>query len=1578
MDLSPLHVIKYIKIEVTTTCASQVQSLQKTIDRSIAQHIIPLLNKLFTHYVPENIVIHLDKLILDVGGLSKRSLTKKLPLQIAAMLGPMLQKEIHQALQNPHRYTPLPAAQLQAIAYYLSEGHIAWWMPTQKEMEKSYTTLLQQAPLQIEQLWHGLKKKDKAVQRFVASFDKETVENTVKICWGKEDCMPILHETSYLLHQTAVLTNFPYAPKQELLAIALSSLLTHPQRLLHRIDLFTLLLKEVAHQTSIDYASILHKMQTYYKHNKKRMATIPVAATIQRWLTSLHELTVTPPIYWYKNRQLQEKITEDLKNINQHAPAQLEAILYHIQSNIKQPSVRTVIKNWLKEKKNRIKLIQKLSPTLFIRLVQAIEPAMIALFSGYIPENSSFIATWDPILKDSILAYCSVEASTVNVSKKIKKLLDQHITATLPAIGLPQKDRQPSYLIEQEQASTPRKAIPNRDNRTLPLQQLLPALQSTETSLPPTDTKSLLEIDAKEQAETSLPPTDTKSLLEIDAKEQAETSLPPTDTKSLLEIDAKEQAETSLPPTDTKSLLETHAKEQTETSLLPTDTKSLLETHAKEQTETSLLPTDTKSLLETHAKEQTETSLLPTDTKSLLETHAKEQTETSLLPTDTKSLLPTDTKSLLEILAKEQTETSLLPTDTKSLLEILAKEQTETSLLPTDTKSLLEILAKEQAASEEIVQNPFLLRHVVHFLLYNELPHGQSVPAYFIDKSLAMSTAAEIAQQLTAICQETAILETLLQYATEIAMDKLLQAFIPFATEHIDQLRRVIIQANLLPYNEEQTKRHALPTLLIGVAIAHPASITIPQYIERLLFYLGRHSQLYPTLLCDQLASTAQQLQYAKLAATFIALKQPLACSQLEKIEAMDPTLWPLQEKLERHALAVYYSQLLPALKQINPDRTIAMEAIVKDPAKLHQWISHSLPPLPNQQKTAIYNLLITKLNHTLRRSKAIITQRWKHFLYTGNVGHYADATELLEEVIRQLPTFPLASMLNKTVVRKQLMQHFTPTQLLLLVQKLTPMGSNLQPYLASSYPLWCATQGILAQENTTKMLFWDKVLEMIPQLSSPLHPTRWLNAIIAQWSSALGLTPLILLQTFKVVIADMQTLPEIELLRLALDKVLTQQLQSLQKEATQQGCKTAALEQLYLLVHSGTFLFSQPHGMTLDKLEKELVQCITEQPASLITMLKQPYNKNVIARRMVYYFSPELSTKIIAHLAKSQQPFVESYLQLFNQALPDGITAATWQRELLTATLAYLLTVEQWDSSAFLTTTLFSTRYDTSTICQLIASVLTVQPTSSMAHKIISLLQPIGKLLTYRDPLSAAPTPLPEDPYGSSIAAATKNNTYSDKRNAHQAEAEEISLYTSNSGLVFLWPFLYDFFTAHHLMLDTQFFCEQAAHNAVYLLQYLCKGKLNHPESLLTIPKLLCGLTHDTVLLPYRSLQLPHYNETETALLQKETLSPMETIESNSQKLIEKVIKRWKNISKHKKADQTGMTTAIFRHYFLNKPGILRKLPDEDREVHSSWHLNIIPQDEDDLTLLPPWSMDEISLPWMQTILKPFWIATE
>ncbi|MDD9139967.1 MAG: contractile injection system tape measure protein [Candidatus Cardinium sp.] len=1388
MDPSPLHVIKYIKIEVTTTCASQVQSLQKTIDRSIAQHIIPLLNKLFTHYVPENIVIHLDKLILDVGRLSKRSLTKKFPLQIAAMLGPMLQKGIHQALQNPHRYTPLPAAQLQAIAYYLSEGHIAWWMPTQKEIEKSYTTLLQQAPLQIEQLWHGLKKKDKAVQRFVASFDKETVENTVKICWGKEDCMPILHEISYLLHQTAVLTNFPYAPKQKLLAMALSSLLTHPQRLLHRIDLFTLLLKEVAHQTSIDYASILHTMQTYYKHNKKRIATIPVAATIQLWLTSLHELTVTPPTYWYKNRQLQEKITEDLKNISQHAPAQLKAMLYNIQSGMKQPAVRTVIKHWIKEKKNRTKLIQALSSTFFIRLVEAIEPTMIALFSGYIPivEDSSFIATWDPILKDSILAYCSVEAPTVNASKEIKKLLDQHITATLPAIGLPQKDRQPSYLIEQEQeqASTPRKEIPNRDNRTLPLQKLLPTLQSTETSL------------------------------------------------------------------------------------------------------------------------------LPTDTKSLLETHAK-----------------------------------------------------------------------EQAASEEIVQNPFLLRHIVHFLLYNALPHGQSVPAYFIDKSLAMSTAAEIAQQLTVICQETAILETLLQYATEIAMDKLLQAFIPFATEHIDQLRRVITQANLLPYNnEEQTKRHALPTLLITAAIAHPAPTTLPQYTARLLFYLGGHSQLYPTLLCDQLASTAQQLQYAELAATFIALKQPLACSQLEKIEAeaMDPTLWPLQEKLERHALAVYYSQLLPALKQINPDRTIAMEAIVNDPAKLHQWISQSLPSLPHQQKTAIYNLLITKLNHTLRRSKAIITQKWKHFLYTGNVGHYAHATELLEEIIRQLPTFPLAFMLKKTVVRKQLMQHFTPTQLLLLVQKLTPMGSNLQPYLASSYSLWCATQGILAQENTTKMLFWDKVLEMLPQLSPPFHPTRWLNAIIIQWSSALGLTPLILLQTFKVVIADMQTLPEIELLRLALDKVLTQQLQSLQKEATQQGCKTAALEQLYLLVHSGTFLFSQPHGMTLDKLEKELVQCITEQPASLITMLKQPYNKNVIARRMVYYFSPELSTKIIAHLAKSQQPFVESYLQLFNQALPDGVAAATWQRELLTATLTYLLTVEQWDSSAFLTTTLFSTRYDTSTICQLIASVITVQPTSSMAHKIISLLQPMGKLLTYRDPLSAALTPLPEEPYGSSIAAATKNNTYSDKRNAHQAEAEEISLYTSNSGLVFLWPFLYDFFTAHHLMLDTQFFCEQAAHNAVYLLQYLCKGKLNHPESLLTIPKLLCGLTHDTVLLPYRSLQLSHYNETETALLQKSPLPPMETIETNSQKLIEKVIKRWKNVSKHKKADQTGMTTATFRHYFLNKPGILRKLPDEEREAHSSWNLTIIPQDEDDLTLLPPWSMDEISLPWMQTTLKPFWIATE
>ncbi|TSJ80872.1 contractile injection system tape measure protein [Cardinium endosymbiont of Dermatophagoides farinae] len=866
------------------------------------------------------------------------------------------------------------------------------------------------------------------------------------------------------------------------------------------------------------------------------------------------------------------------------------------------------------------------------------------------------------------------------------------------------------------------------------------------------------------------------------------------------------------------------------------------------------------------------------------------------------------------------------------------------------------------------------LADVVDFLLYNALPKDQLVPAYVIAKRLEDATPDQIRDQLTPLCQEVAILKKLIQHATASTLAKLFQAFIPFPGALLNRLEKVVIASKVLQNSQEEVNIRSIKEIFIAAAIMHTPSTTPQAYIARILLHLSAAVACRPITLSDQLIDAANQAADDYLVARFSLLKEQLAPLDLNTIDGVDLMLLSTHETLDKALLPLYYNRLLPAIKD-RVQRSVALSQ-----SELNQLVAQHLPTTSKPLQETISIALYKQISQTLQSNKERVAQRWHLFLHTGKLENYADGTALLNDVIAHLPTFSLAQ--DKAHVRQRLIANFTHTQLMLLVQRHSEVGKTLGDFIQGSYQLWCATQGVLSGQSSTKNLFWDSVLKTLPQAS--IAKDDWLVQITTEWSNLLEITPTTLLATFQLL--DTTGIPEA--LTGSLHLLQRKYQQGIQEQAIQRGYKAPVLTKLYLLLNGNLSLFDQQYHTDMPILGKQLIQFIADQPLALSKFLAAQSNHQLVARRMVYYFSQEVATKIIACLAKDKAQFISHYLNLLSNPLQQTAIAfdhpSTWQKELYISTIYYLITKKQFEESDFVHSTLLTICYTKETIYKVITSIMATGATNQEAAKMITLLKPVIKAIN---------KPTIDSPALGHHRLEERAVT-NQKAPSSNIPEEEVRVYTKNTGLVFLWPFLYDFFKVHNLMIGNQFFCAQAAHNAVYLLQYLVTGKLKSPEWQLTLPKLLCGLSYDEVLLPYRPIdenydaqeaieaieaESSKHTQAEAAMATGASIasSDMESIACNNQLLIEKVIKRWKSLTKLKAiaSYQDATTEHILINYFLNRLGILTRQDGDDATQSKFWHLTLMHQDYDNENLLPPWSMTSIKLPWMQEAIVLFWI---
>lgn len=190
---------------------------------------------------------------------------------------------------------------------------------------------------------------------------------------------------------------------------------------------------------------------------------------------------------------------------------------------------------------------------------------------------------------------------------------------------------------------------------------------------------------------------------------------------------------------------------------------------------------------------------------------------------------------------------------------------------------------------------------------------------------------------------------------------------------------------------------------------------------------------------------------------------------------------------------------------------------------------------------------------------------------------------------------------------------------------------------------------------------------------------------------------------------------------------------------------------------------------------------------------------------------------------------------------------------------------------------------------------------------------------------------------YTEQISIKDKADNLDDKQKIKKTN--EDSLFTNNSGLVLLHPFLLMYFRELGLIEEIKFINAEMQYRAVLLLHYLATGATEVAEYELILEKLLCAV----------DLEIPVPNSIELTKKEKE----------ESGNLLKAVTQHWKPLQ--------GTSIEGLQTSFLQREGKLT-------ETETGWLLRVEQKTIDILLDKLPWGIGTIKLPWIKNILNVEW----
>lgn len=1490
------HMIQCLRIRISTNKMVNSQALQLHAQKIIQDKIVPLLNESFSKHIPQDVVMHVRRLNLDLGQVNALDMDKDMIRHARSSLQHLTQKINQENHLNGCQVTSLVQAKLHLIEHYLSRGYFAWWMGqySESQIRHTYNALLRTNPLVVEQMWHRLVKKPQVLQRFVKKFDQDTIQHTVNLLLKDKDFHTTISDIATLLERARITTIQANHLERQLLAYALAgSLHLRPAMASSKMDLVSMLLKQIAKDYCISYAQLLEHI---YPSCSMVKESNPKAATTCDMVVHLRDLALTQPRPYGRDMASCSSFLATLDQLRTYGLSTYQidhltkALLVHIHGT----KERSLLKSWLGDQDNRRCLVAKLPHRSFTELVQVLgEDMAISYRDTMTTLEASFghpiPATLALELKENLLSCYASDATRSAYLDGLYSVLSRYLN--------PSDTDTWQTILNGSKCGYSEQGLPK---------------------------------DAWDRSD--------HPVVSGDVLEQISLFLDhPLQVKKLF-----------------KNIL-------TETFSIYPSWSHVIQSHLDGYLAQESLNHQIKALvlLEQEKKKSSIVQLLQTIIEDLLQNSAISQ---ALLASSTNDLFShwpisgsINQESSVDIATKGTTGKLH-----KRLWRVLHRKTS-------DQHASYVCSGPVQTEDTTVAGDTFSVDHLIRFLVDNQLPSGQDVPSYFLAKSFHGLDQQTIVENLASLFRVPKILKTCVLYATEPVLQQLSDAFIPF-TILANELEQVILEAGLLQSQASQTPIRLVKEVLLQVSLMSPIAKDEQQYVVRVIVALLPYTTMHTEAICQQLAGHAAKLQYTALSAMLYDAQKTLEALDNHPMDAVDWMLFPMHQvgvkQLESEDLQIYLNTIIPAVKDI-------ITHGVTSKVLWYQQMQHLIITHLSHVDACWQNQLMESLSRIaddiLVNQAQYIQDQWLSFLNTGALGHYRDALELFQATMGQPCSGNFTALLAKEHVRQRLIITFSFKQHVALLDKYYHISSDFAHFLEAFYGLWCKTYSLVDGASRGGAIFWDGVYSILSRGVLSWQIAHWTRQLFMVLGDALHVEWIVLVESFQVLTCQFP-LDHQDFSRV-LDN-LARSLAGGQPSKEQILSAYPILAKLAYLLEYGQDRFCKVYGdFSISKLASQFRLFLDSHADLCLSILQNQSRPHLAARHLMEAFGIDFCCQVMLVLAGSYHYLVKTYFDLCLQltgCVVDILALERFEQDLLVAILYGLMVMGGFDLAILVRQSLLEVVGSRAVAVRLRTALEAIQPVHAIQRQVIECIDQV--LAHYLNPSDALRNRV------LSISSLPR------KRAPKSVVEKDVRIYTKNAGLVFLWPFLVDLLKALQLVQGYRFANHQAAHNAVYILQYLVTGGFDSEEWEMTLPKLLCGLAYNDVLIPYVSLDRAEFDpqvekSTHARQCQHIPAQDLHNICTQKDVMIEKIIKRWANLDRLKEINTyKGMDTwAIIQDFFLNRVGIL--IPKQVDDKHFSWNLTLTPKEHDAYELLPSWSMDRIKFPWMEHPIYMFWM---
>ena len=742
---------------------------------------------------------------------------------------------------------------------------------------------------------------------------------------------------------------------------------------------------------------------------------------------------------------------------------------------------------------------------------------------------------------------------------------------------------------------------------------------------------------------------------------------------------------------------------------------------------------------------------------------------------------------------------------------------------------------------------------VRNFFSAGTLPEGYTSLSAFTEVLLDAVLQQGLKAPIITLLQGKAIRENLMAIMPVQRLKALIAALSPLKPTVLATYQTVLFKADILHAATIEEKRRVLDRILLE-AISQVPKTTPSQLIQHTLLAISRYSKLPKRELFRRVKLVAEQQEKAvSIVRILESITPTFDVSATEVTDALELKLLPIYQALSQlinpSLLSQYQATLLPALKQAIR-QGIAGPSLDVQVARMIETAFQSLEP---GKQAKVQALVKTMLRQAVTEQQQLLEEAWKHFLHTGELGdHYATPHVLFEALLTR-PSVRAQKIVDDLTQEphsiKVLVANLDDADLTRLVVLLNEKAQKVVlKYINSVSVLWSYTGTQQVSQQDFRAAWWEATLTNLLGYSAAFQEKAWLTQSLIGLADAIGVERSAMLTSLISATKTVLTSTKEEQ-RFVKQLKQIQQVwrREVRKKAKQAWPRHTTLRELHKLLELGLSSLGEHKGSALSRLEQALQSVFVEQGADVGTMLLTYPNKELVAQRLVYYFSDDIVQRFVSLLAAQTYPLLQKYLAWASSLrLPShlcSLDAFTWRKQNEVAVLAYLLQdgSDTFDKEAFIEYYVEKLSKDTGVSQGALKQVMLAQAPKAGDSEVLLLLKELA-VADQPDLSQSEEEPPPKE--------------------EEQLPQEEIKMYVRNGGIVFLWPFLGQLFEEQELTKEHKFIDRIAVNNAVHVIQYLVTGQLNTPGWRLVLNKLFCGMAYDDVVAteyrPQKEEELP------------------------------------------------------------------------------------------------------------------------